>query len=217
MSHATQVKPSHKAVGHYYDMLKEFAAQHVQHEGATETAFSRLLADTARPHGWMLIPKKTLKVRGKTIAPHGTLRDLFNLNRGYWEAKDTHDDLDAEIRAKIARGYPLANTIFEDTRQAVLYQNGRERNRYDLADRQKLADLLNDFFGYTEPDIEGFEQAVTEFQERVPELAFGSFDPVKTRIKTGRTDRRPRRHWFETVSIRTGACQRSRRRGTCAL
>ena len=34
----------------------------------------------------------------------------------------------------------------------------------DLADRQALADLLNEFYAYTEPDIEGFEQAVDGVQ-----------------------------------------------------
>jgi hypothetical protein len=37
-----------------------------------------------------------------------------------------------------------------------------------------LAALLNQFFSYTEPDIEGFEEAVDEFKERVPDLARGA-------------------------------------------
>ena len=32
--------------------------------------------------------------------PDGTLLDDFRIPRGYWEAKDTKDDLEAEIRAK---------------------------------------------------------------------------------------------------------------------
>jgi hypothetical protein len=59
-------------------------------------------------------------VGGKTVIPDATLCDEYNLHRGYWEAKDTDDKLDAEIKKKIAKGYPLTNTIFEDTRQAVL-------------------------------------------------------------------------------------------------
>src|SRR5258707_11013708 len=35
----------------------------------------------------------------------------------------------------------------------------------------KRADLLVEFFTYTEPDIASFESAVQEFKERVPELA----------------------------------------------
>src|SRR5205823_7959586 len=143
-----QIKPSHKAIHAYYDALKTYAGQKVEHEGALETAFSRLLADTAKPHGWTLIPKMTLKAGGKTITPDGTLRDEFYLRHGYWEAKDTHDDLDVEIGKKIKKGYPLGNTIFEDTREAVLFQNGQERNRFDLTDPQQLADLLNDFYSH---------------------------------------------------------------------
>jgi hypothetical protein len=37
-----------------------------------------------------------------------------------------------------------------------------------------LAALLNQFFSYTEPDIEGFEEAGDEFKERVPDLARGA-------------------------------------------
>jgi hypothetical protein len=124
MSHHGPIKPTDQAIAAYHHALKTFADHLVQHEGATETAFSQLLAVTAKPHGWALIPKKSLKVRGKTIIPDGTFQDGNFLPRGYWEAKDTADDLDAEIKKKRTKGYPLANTIFEDTCTAVLYQNG---------------------------------------------------------------------------------------------
>src|SRR4051812_9793763 len=103
MSHAAPVKPTDAAIKAYYTALKTLAAHHAAHEGATETAFSHLLAVTARPHGWTLIPKKKLTVKGtgKLVYPDGTLEDDFYLPRGYWEAKDTGDDLDAEVRKKI--------------------------------------------------------------------------------------------------------------------
>ncbi len=168
MPRNTPLKPTHKAIRQYHQSLSEYTAHRVRHEGALETAFSRLLADTAKLHGWMLIPKQKLCVGKNNIYPDGILRDLFT-RRGYWEAKDTDDDLDAEISKKLAKGYPTSNTIFEDTRQAVLYQGGRERNRFDLTKPQQL----NDFYDYTEPEIEDFHQAVAEFKERVPELAKG--------------------------------------------
>jgi predicted helicase len=104
---------------------------------------------------------------------------LFNLPRGYWEAKDTDDDLGEEIAKKRAKGYPFSNTIFEDTRRGLLFQNGQLALDADLANPQAVADLLNGFYAYTEPDIEGFEQAVAEFQERVPELALALADKIK--------------------------------------
>lgn len=97
MSHVSPVRPTDPAVKAYHDALKTFAHHSADHEGATETAFSRLLADTARPHGWTLIPKKGMKVGGKQIYPDGTLRDGNFLPHGYWEAKDTDDDLDDEV------------------------------------------------------------------------------------------------------------------------
>ena len=42
--------------------------------------------------------------------------------RGHWEAKDTHDDLDAELQAKFNRGYPRDNIVFEDSQTAVFFQ-----------------------------------------------------------------------------------------------
>jgi hypothetical protein len=165
------IKPTHKAVKHYYAALKSYREHHVKHEGALETAFGRLLEDTAKSHGWKLIPKQKLKVGKHTIFPDGTLRDLFDMRCGFWEAID--DDLDAEIQKKIADGYPLTNTIFENTRRAVLFQGKQERYRFDLTDPEQLAGLLNEFYAYTEPEIDNFHQAVAEFQTHVPELARG--------------------------------------------
>src|SRR5712692_6017497 len=171
MPKATVLKPTHKAIKDYYATLQSYLEHQGTHERALETAFLRLLEETAKPHGWKLIPKQRIKVGKSSIAPDGTLRDLFNMRCGFWEAKDTDDDLDAEIQKKIAKGYPLSNTIFEDTRRAVLFQGGQERYRLDLTDPKQLAALLNEFYAYTEPEIDGFHQAVDEFQTQVPELA----------------------------------------------
>ena len=197
MSKQVALKPTSKVIQTYYEALRTYSAQSVEHEGALETAFQRLLADTARPKNWTLIPKLKLKVRGKTIFPDGTLRDDFNLPRGYWEAKDTHDDLDIEINKKIEKGYPLTNMIFEDTRQAVLYQGGKQVLRLDLSHPQGLCDLLNGFYTYTEPDIEGFEQAVQEFKDRGalgvrPSKNLLHGDPVRSRpARRTRTPKSP--------------------------
>ncbi len=233
------LKPSHRAVKAYYETLAQYGDQHVEHETAIRSAFQTLLADSARSHGWTLIPELSAHVRdpsrdregaakpspgshagvpaadtgtvaslprlgpegtvaslprlgpegtaaslprlgpARTIRPDGTLRDANSLPRGYWEAKDTSDDLDAEIVKKAAKGYSLANTIFEDTRTAVLFQGKREVLRVDLHEPQQLCDLLTHFYAYTEPDIADFEQAIDEFKQRVPELARGLADIIR--------------------------------------
>ena len=172
------VSPTHRSVRRYYETLAALKNQSVDNEMSVRSAFEFLLAETAKLRGWTLVPELSEKSGGSLMRPDGTLRDANSLPRGYWEAKDTKDDLNTEIRRKIARGYRLSNTIFEDTQTGVLYQDKKEVLRVPLGDPKELTRLLNQFFGYAEPDIEGFEEAVKEFQERVPELARGLAEKI---------------------------------------
>jgi predicted helicase len=171
------IKTLTRALDTYDAALATYARQQITHEQATRLAFSTLLDTLARAVGWTLVLEQALANRAR---PDGTLQDSFLIPRGYWEAKDTHDDLDAEIRAKIARGYPLTNMLFEDTRRAVLYQDGRPAFEADLSQRDQFVALLRQFFGYTGAQIEAFHAAVTEFQERIPELARGLLARIET-------------------------------------
>ena len=137
--------PQKKALDHYYKELAAFGDKRVTHETAVRTSFQDLLKVFAQSANWLLIPEQTL-ANGKR--PDGTFRDSFNLPRGYWEAKDTKDDLSNEIRKKIGIGYPITNTIFEDTRRAVLYQNNKPVLDADLTKQNDLTELLDRFFHY---------------------------------------------------------------------
>jgi predicted helicase len=172
-----QITAAHrKAVDQYYRELSAYRHQDVTHETAVRSAFQFLLGAFAPSVNWMLIPEEPL-ANGKR--PDGTLRDTFRLPRGYWEAKDTRDDLPTEIRKKISIGYPTTNIIFEDTRRAFLYQNNKLAFEADLSERDQLLDLLRLFFSYTEPDIATFEAAVDEFKQRIPDLAQGLLARIK--------------------------------------
>jgi predicted helicase len=176
---AHEIKPTHKAVKTYYEALQTYARQEVDHEGAVRSAFQNLLDEVGRRHGWTLIPELGVPgTKGRTVYPDATFRDEYYIHRGSWEAKDSHDNLEAEIKKKIATGYPLGNVIFEDTTHAQLYQNGRQAMRADLTQPQQLCDLLTAFFAYTEPAHEDFNKAIDEFQERVPDLARGLVEKI---------------------------------------
>ena len=162
-------KPKSKDLTDYYAALEAYEKQGVTHEGALRSAFQNLLAETGRRTGWTLIPE----LASGSIRPDGTFRDEYFLNRGYWEAKDTDDNLETEIRKKIAKGYPLTNIIFEDTQRAYLYQNGQVAMQADLTQRVQLTNLLIAFFSYTGPAHEDFSSAVEDFKQRVPDLARG--------------------------------------------
>ncbi len=172
-----QLTSTHKkALDHYYKELAAYHEKKVTHETAVRSAFQDLLKAFAQSANWMLIPEQTL-ANGKR--PDGTLRDSFNLPRGYWEAKDTKDDLKNEIRKKISAGYPISNTIFEDTRRAVLYQKSKPVLDVDLTQPKELTEVLDLFFHYAEPDIETFEHAVQDFKESIPDLAQGLMQRIK--------------------------------------
>src|SRR5437660_4029128 len=95
-----QLTTTHKkAIDHYYKELAAYQEKNVTHETAVRSAFQNLLATFAQAANWTLIPEQTL-ANGKRL--DGTLRDTFNLPRGYWEATDSKDDLLNEIRKKIS-------------------------------------------------------------------------------------------------------------------
>lgn len=176
---STNIKPTHRAIKKYYEDLARIHAQGATHEGATSPAFYNLLAETARLRKWDAIHQLGTKHQGNRIVPDATIRDANYLPHGYWEAKDTADDLDTEIQKKRAKGYPLKNIIFEDTQSAILYQDGEEALRVSLKTPEEVAELLNKFFSHSEPDIEKFEEAVEEFKARVPDLANGLLEKIQ--------------------------------------
>ncbi len=164
-----RIPATHRAFDTYEKTLADYHARHATNEGAVRFAFQTLL-NTFLPSGWALLGEQTLP---GSIRPDGVVKDRYNLTRGLWEAKDTSDTLEDEIRKKIKKGYPLTNIIFEDTRRAVLYQNRQRAMAIDLHDRAQLAVLLGEFFGYEEPDIAAFGKAVDEFKGIIPEIAQG--------------------------------------------
>ena len=160
-----------KHIAAYYAALKDLNARNATSEGAVRIAFQNVLDDAGRPKGLRVVGEQTIHIGGrKRIRVDGEVRDAFNIRFGVWEAKDTADDLDTEIRKKIEKGYPTKNTIFENTERAVLVQNGTRRD-FDLRDPVELQALLDRFYAFTEPRINEFHAAVDEFADQIPQLA----------------------------------------------
>lgn len=104
-SSQNRISADHPAINDYYSLLDKYRTQRVAHEGAVSTAFENLLTQLSAQRGWILIPLLSMKST-KRIVPDGTIRDANGLPRAYWEAKDTDDDLDVEIKKKKAKNYP---------------------------------------------------------------------------------------------------------------
>ena len=102
--------------------------------------------------------------------PDGTVKDSLRMSRGYWEAKDSRDDLDAEIQRKFNRGYPTDNIIFEDSQTAVLFQNRQQAMRVDMSRPGELHRLIKAFLDYELPEIEEFRRAQQQFKADLPSV-----------------------------------------------
>ena len=130
-------------------------------------AFQNCLDSYCRDHRERLVLIPELKT-SPSNKPDGTVKDSLRMARGYWEAKDSHDHLDAEIQAKFNRGYPRDNIIFEDSQTAVLVQNGGEAMRVDMSRDGELHRLIRVFLDYELPEIQEFRQAQGQFKTDLP-------------------------------------------------
>lgn len=156
----------HKAIGRYYSELNDYRSK-----GMTELnlrpAFQNLLSDMARRVNLTLMHEMTIHGR---IRPDGVLVSEYHIRRGCWKAKGPRGNLEAEIEQKKRDGYPLDNTIFENTLTAVLFQDG-QRFDFDLRDRDEVTALLQKFLKHQTPENATFERAVLDFKDQIPTIA----------------------------------------------
>ncbi|MEK8020240.1 MAG: DNA helicase, partial [Candidatus Parabeggiatoa sp.] len=159
--------PQHKIIKQYYRELEQFERANQTHEGTVKQAFQHVLEAYAKPYHWILIQEQTLI----SIRVDGTLLDESNIPRGYWEAKDSQDNLEKEVQFKLhEKGYPQDNIVFQSPHQAILIQNGAEVLNVSLTEPQNLIKVLEQFFNFKRPEYEQWDKAAAEFKERVPEL-----------------------------------------------
>ena len=170
-ANSLSLKPTHKAVTTYYEALTRFEKLGVKHETAVRSAFQELLEHCARQFDWKLVPEYAIKRKGKPDAKaDGALLDNYGLNHGLWEAKDSADKLDKEIKIKFAIGYPKQNILFWQPDRAVLYQNSERFYEADLTKPEDLVHILSLFLEFAPPAIAEWEKAVEEFRDKVPQI-----------------------------------------------
>lgn len=112
---------SKQLLNNYYNKLEETIRYGgSRNETTVEHAFIQLVNSYAERRNLMLVPKIAIKsTKGTNIIPDGALKNALRLDFGYWESKDTKDDLDKEIQAKINKGYPLTDDAIERGMNAV--------------------------------------------------------------------------------------------------
>lgn len=138
-------------------------------EQAIRNHFWFLLNSYAREFNYEVVPEvPVMGTKGKKVYPDGTVKNLWGLNIGLWESKDEKDDISAEIDAKIKKGYPLTNILFEDSKIAYLYQRGEEVAHASIREPDKLHSLLKDFFTFKSEIVYKFEEAIERFKADIP-------------------------------------------------
>ena len=162
--------PSYPHIERYHADLQRFVEfGGSDNEQSIRRAFALCLDSYCRDYRERLALVDELDA-GARNRPDGTVKDSLRMTRGYWEAKDTHDNLDAEIQAKFNRGYPRDNIVFEDSQTAVLFQNGAEAMRVDMARYGDLHRLIQRFLDYELPEIGEFRQARQQFRDDLPSV-----------------------------------------------
>ena len=169
------IKPTHKPIKTYYAELEEYERLGEQNEGTVRAAFQGLLQHYCHQSKLTLLCEKTrdLSESGgskRRIRPDGEVVDTFKLPYGYWEAKDTQDDLHVEANKKFAAGYPSKNIVIQSPTHALLYQHGELQLDLDITEPRNLVRVLQGFFAYQEENIAAWHIAVAEFRDKVPEL-----------------------------------------------
>ena len=160
--------PSYQHIERY----REYLQQLIDYGGSDSElnirpAFQNCLDAYCRDHSEKLMFVPELRT-GAGVVPDGTVKDALRMARGFWEAKDTHDDLDTEIQKKFNGGYPRDNIVFEDSQTAVLIQNRQEAMRADMTRPGELHRLIRRFLDYELPQIEEFRQAQQQFKTDLP-------------------------------------------------
>ncbi len=172
------LKSNHKSVKEYSQKLQEFKQLNVIHENAVKTAFEGVLITCCSQFNFSYIPEQNIRVNSKLIRPDGVIIRQDTLKHGFWEAKQNSVDLEVEVNKKFAQNYPKNNLLFWQPKRVILYQNGQLVFDDSITNPENLCQVIKLFFEYSQPEIEEWDQAASEFGSKVQELAKGLLELI---------------------------------------
>ena len=197
------IKTTHKPIKTYYAELDKYTQLGAENEGTVRTAFQNLLQHYCGKSNLTLLCERTKHIaENRRITPDGEVVDSYGIPHGYWEAKDTQDDLHTEANKKFAAGYPSKNIVLQSPTHALLYQHDELQLDLDLTDPRNLVQVLESFFAYQAENISAWHAAVAEFKEMVPDLG-------KQLAELIETERQNNSHFHEAFSKFHQQCQAS--------
>ena len=141
-------------------------------ETSIRRAVFSLINAYARPRDLLLVEELDYynPRRKRKVTPDGTLKNILRLDYGFWESKDTDDDLRVEIAKKFDKGYPDSNILFEDSQTAILYQDGQRLLTASFKKDEALDELLTAYVSFETQDVVEFRKAVEHFKQDIPNI-----------------------------------------------
>lgn len=166
------IKPTHKPILEYYKALDMFAKHGISHETAIKNAFQSVLTHCCKQMNLDFIEEYPyIRLQRHKARIDGAFLDKFTVPQGYWEAKDSNDDLAKEVVKKFEIGYPRDNIIFQSPERAIIYQGSTFVLDEDITKPERLVSVLKELFHYKTDTQMDWEKAVEEFKQRIPESA----------------------------------------------
>ncbi|MCX7066168.1 MAG: N-6 DNA methylase [Methylococcales bacterium] len=160
-----------QAINQYHNAIhKIYQYSGQSHEQAIKNEFQKLINHYCEKRNLLIVSEINIKNKqGVLIRPDGIIKNNLRLDCGYWESK-ANVDLDKEVINKINAGYPLTNTLFQDDKQAILYQNDQLYLKSSLNDERELDKLLTQFVSYESKEIKEFTAAIEQFKQDLPHI-----------------------------------------------
>ncbi len=116
-------------------------------------------------------PNSPFSAPRHALSSMGLSSTLSTLRTATGKQKTKKTTSNAKSRAKLDKGYPRDNIIFQAPERAVLYQAGARVADEDISKSDNLAQLVNHFFDYKAPHIEEWEKPSANSPSAFPELA----------------------------------------------
>jgi predicted helicase len=164
-----------------------------KNESSLRIAFQKLLGIYANNAGYQLVPE--INVSKSKKRPDGTIYNAVNDVIGFYESKDTDDNLDDEISAKFRIGYPNFNIVFEDSETIILFQDGTE-TKGKMKNPEELHGILEKFINYQTKELYDYIEAVEHFKKDLKNILDQLRSHVANQVKSNRDLKEKRKEFL---------------------
>ena len=96
----------------------------------------------------VLVKAKVVNPDGIKFKPDGTLKNKKGKEFGHWKCLSQNEMMYDQIERLNNSGFPMTNTLFENSETALLYQDGLEVWRSDMRRPKDLHTIIKKFLNY---------------------------------------------------------------------